>query len=317
MLKPRHTLRLLAPAGQDPLLSKGWSSRAVRPVAIALLSILAASGMGSPAHAQDLGRLLIHGLQWLQVSQLNDAQEVSLGRQIDRQLKARGQLRLSSDPYWVERVNRIGQRVAAHSERPHLPYTFQVVEDPDINAFATLGGFVYITTGALAAADNDDQIAAVLAHEVAHIGERHGLQQLQQAATAQFGAQLLGLNDSTLAALALELGVRRPQSRENEFIADEKGLGAAYRAGFDPQGMPQFLAKLQSRGSVPEFLRTHPPVSERIARLNQLIIQHGMVSPAGQTVPLHGSGGSIWPSGSSEQTQRTEIEILPLLPVLP
>jgi hypothetical protein len=87
MLKPRHTLRLLAPAGQDPLLSKGWSSRAVRPVAIALLSILAASGMGSPAHAQDLGRLLIHGLQWLQVSQLNDAQEVSLGRQIDIQVK--------------------------------------------------------------------------------------------------------------------------------------------------------------------------------------------------------------------------------------
>lgn len=68
---------------------------------------------------------------------------------------------------------------------------------------------------------------------------------------------------------------------------------------------------------MPEFLRTHPPVSERIARLNQLITQHGMASPASQTVPLRGSGGSIWPSGSPEQTQRTEIEILPLLPVLP
>ncbi len=288
--------------------------KAVKPVAIALLVILAS---GSSAHAQDLGRLLLQGIQLMQVSQLNDAQEVSLGRQIDQQLKNRGEIRLSWDPYWVSRVNSIGQRVAAHSERPHLPYTFQVVEDPAINAFATMGGFVYITTGALKAADNDDQIAAVLAHEVAHISERHGLQQLQQAATARFGAQLLGVNDNNLAALALEVGVRRPQSRENEFIADEKGLWAAYRAGFDPQGMPQFLAKLQSRGSLPDFLRTHPPVPERIARLNQLIAQHGMASPAAQTAPIQGSGGSILPPGSPGQTQRTEIEILPVLPVLP
>ncbi|MCJ2543420.1 M48 family metallopeptidase [Thermostichus vulcanus] len=275
--------------------------------------------IGAPAQAQDWGRLLLQGVQLMQVSQLSEAQEVSLGRQIDQHLKSRGEIRLSRDPYWVSRVNRIGQRVAASSERPHLPYTFQVVEDPAINAFATMGGFVYITTGALQAADNDDQIAAVLAHEVAHISERHGLQQLQQAATARFGAQLLGVNDNNLAALALEVGIRRPQSRENEFVADEKGLWAAYRAGFDPQGMPQFLAKLQSRGSLPDFLRTHPPVPERIARLNQLIAQHGMVSPAAQTAPLppQGSGGSILPVGQPSQSQRTEIEILPVLPVLP
>ncbi|MEN9204051.1 MAG: M48 family metallopeptidase [Thermostichus sp. DG_1_6_bins_120] len=264
--------------------------------------------LAAPAQAQDWGRLLLQGVQLLQVSQLNDAQEVSLGRQIDQQLKRRGEIRLSSDPYWLSRVDSIGQRVAASSERPHLPYTFQVIEDPAINAFATMGGFVYITTGALQAADNDDQIAAILAHEVAHISERHGLQQLQQAATARFGAQLLGLNESNLAAIALEVGVRRPRSRENEFIADEKGLWAAYRAGFDPQGMPQFLAKLQSRGSLPDFLRTHPPVPERIARLNQQIAQHGMVSP---TAPVT-SGGSILPQPN--QSQRTEIEILPLLP---
>ncbi len=303
---PTPSAGLMALAGSPPIPSPGRRCCAVNPVALALLAILAA-GTGSSAQAQDLGRLLIHGLQWLQVSQLNDAQEVSLGRQIDRQLKARGQIRVSSDPYWVERVNRIGQRVAAHSERPNLPYTFQVVEDPDINAFATMGGFVYITTGALEAADTDDQIAAVLGHEIAHISERHGLQQLQQAAAARFGTQLLGLDDNNLAALALELGVRRPQSRENEFVADEKGLWAAYRAGFDPRGMVQFLAKLQSRLSLPDFLRTHPPVAERIARLNQIIAQHGLVR----------SGSSTWPAQSLPQTQRTEIEILPVLPVLP
>lgn len=309
VLKPRSAVEAIPSVG--PIPPQRRSFRVAKPVAFALLAILAA-GMGSPAQAQDLVRLLIHGLQWLQVSQLNDAQEVSLGRQIDQQLKARGQIRVSSNFYWVERVNRIGQRVAAHSERPNLPYTFQVVEDPDINAFATMGGFVYITTGALEAADNDDQIAAVLGHEIAHISERHGLQQLQQAAAARFGAQLLGLDDNTLAALALELGVRRPQSRENEFVADEKGLWAAYRAGFDPRGMSQFLAKLQSRPSLPDFLRTHPPVAERIARLNQLIAEHSMVSPA-----AYGSGGPTWPSQSLPQTQRTEVEILPVLPVLP
>ncbi|MGQ9836721.1 MAG: M48 family metallopeptidase [Cyanobacteriota bacterium] len=278
---------------------------------------LTASLIPVPAQAQDWSRLLLQGVQLLQVSQLNDVQEVSLGRQIDQQLKSRGEIRLSSDPYWVSRVNSIGQRVAASSERPHLPYNFQVVEDPAINAFATIGGFVYITTGALQAADNDNQIAAVLAHEVAHISERHGLQQLQQAAAAQFGTQLLGVNDNNLAALALEVGVRRPQSRENELVADEKGLWAAYRAGFDPQGMPQFLVKLQSYRTLPHFLRTHPPVPERIARLNQLIAQHGMTSTATQVDPMlpqGGSGGSILPAGQPNQTQRTEIEILPVLP---
>lgn len=276
-------------------------------------------GMGAPAQAQDWGRLLLQGVQLIQVSQLSEAQEVSLGRQIDQQLKSRGEIRLSLDPYWVSWVNSIGQRVASSSERPHLPYTFQVVEDPAINAFATMGGFVYITTGALQAADNDDQIAAILAHEVAHISERHGLQQLQQAAIARLGAQLLGVDNNTLAALALEVGVQRPQSRENEFVADEKGLWAAYRAGFDPQGMPQFLAKLQSRGILPDFLRTHPPVSERIARLNQLIAQHGMASPVTQMAPIppQGWGGSLLPAGQPNQSQRTEIEILPVLPVLP
>lgn len=145
VLKPRSAVEAIPSVG--PIPPQRRSCRVAKPVAFALLAILAA-GMGSPAQAQDLVRLLIHGLQWLQVSQLNDAQEVSLGRQIDQQLKARGQIRVSSNFYWVERVNRIGQRVAAHSERPNLPYTFQVVEDPDINAFATMGGFVYITTGA-------------------------------------------------------------------------------------------------------------------------------------------------------------------------
>ena len=251
-------------------------------------------GLTQPAAAQRWSQIVQQGLQIMQMSNLSPTQEVQLGRQIDQQIL--DQFRLSTDVNQIARVNQIGQKLAQTSDRPNLPYTFRVVQDQSINAFATLGGFVYITTSALQAADSTDQVAAVLAHEIAHITEQHALEQMQRGLQAQAGAQLLGLESSNLAAIAFELGVSRPHSREDEFIADAKGVQLLLRSGYDPTAMAQFLTKLNQGRAVPELFSTHPHIPDRIARLNQLV-------PPGSTNPY-----------SRQSSARTGVQVMPLLP---
>lgn len=252
-------------------------------------------GWTPPATAQRWSQMVMQGLQLMQMATLSEPEEIALGRQIDQQITA--QMGFSTDPYLVNRITQIGQRLVPVSDRPTLPYTFRVVPDPNINAFATLGGFVYITTAALQAAEGEDQIAAVLAHEIVHITERHALEQLQRSLQARAGAQLLGLESSDLAALAFELGIDRPHSREDEFVADAKGAELLRRAGYAPSAMAQFLAKLNQGNAPPALFSTHPHPADRIARLNALI------PPS--TAPT--------PSLLSPST-RTDIQIMPLLP---
>lgn len=250
----------------------------VRSISGVSLVLVLALSVPVAAQSMDWGRLLLQGIQVLQVSNLSDSQEIALGQQINQNLQQRGQIRLGQDPQLIGWINGIGQRLAQVSERPNIPYVFQVVEDPAINAFATVGGYVYITTGAILAAQTEDQVAGVLAHEIAHITSRHGVKQLQQTATARAGAQALGLDNSALAAIAFEVGISRPRSREDEFEADSKGVWTLYRAGYDPYGLPQMLANLLGRSRTPEFLSTHPATPERIARLNQIVVSNNLSS---------------------------------------
>lgn len=254
-------------------------------------------GFTGSVQAQPWGQMLVQGIQILQTANLSESQEVALGRRLDQQVTS--QMRLSTDVGLVGWIDQIGQRLARVSERPSLPYTFRVVEDRDINAFATVGGFVYMTSAAVRVADSEDQIAAVLAHEIAHITERHALEQLQRNLQARAGAQLLGLESSNLATVAFELGINRPHSREDEFIADAKGLQILSRAGYGLNGMPQFLAKLNTGGATPVLFSTHPHIPDRIARLNQLIAQQTPTAPA---YPL------------PQSAPRTDVQVMPLLP---
>ncbi len=267
----------------------------VRSISGLSLVLVLALPVPVAAQSMDWGRLLLQGIQVLQVSNLSDSQEIALGQQINRDLQQRGRIRLSQDPQLTSWINGIGQRLAQVSERPHIPYVFQVVEDPAINAFATMGGYVYITTGAIAAAQTEDQVAGVLAHEIAHITSRHGVKQLQQTATARAGAQALGLDNSALAAIAFEVGISRPRSREDEFEADAKGVWTLYRAGYDSYGLPQMLANLLGRSRTPEFLSTHPATPERIARLNQIIVSNNLA-----------------PTGSVQRSYSTSPELVPI-----
>ena len=171
-----------------------------------VLSSIAALGigLGTPeiALAVPWAELFQQGVQVIQLYKISDQDEVELGKQINQQLLST-QFQPVRDRALNDKVNRIGQKLAQSSSRPDIPYTFQVVRDESINAFATAGGFVYVTTGLLKAVDNEAQLAGVLAHEIGHIAARHTVEQMRQTAIAQGLANAAGADRNKVVALGL------------------------------------------------------------------------------------------------------------------
>lgn len=236
------------------------------------LSVALGISLGTPkiAYSQSVFELLFRGAQIVQLYNISDKEEVALGKQINEQLIGQ-QFQLYNDESANRYVDRIGQRLARNSTRPDLPYTFQVVQDKNINAFATAGGFVYVTTGLLNAVDNEAQLAAVIAHEIGHIAERHTIDQMQQTAIAQGVATAAGVDSSTLVQIGVELALNRPRSREAEYEADRLAVQNLARTNYPQVAMINFLEKLRSQSSPPTFLSTHPATGDRIARLQKII----------------------------------------------
>jgi predicted Zn-dependent protease len=206
----------------------------------------------------------------IQLSNLSDQQEVALGEQINHQLLTT-EFHLRNDPVISSYINQVGQQLVPFSGRPQIPYHFQVIQDPQVNAFSTMGGYVYITTGLLAVADNEAQVASVVGHEIGHISARHAVEQMRQQAIVSGVASAASLDRDQAVNIGVELAVTRPNSRQDEFEADSLGLSMIDHAGYAPSAMPAFLEKLTRYPSSPAFLSTHPAVPDRINRLNQLI----------------------------------------------
>jgi predicted Zn-dependent protease len=220
---------------------------------------------------QVIEQLIGPGIQLLQLSRVTAAQEVQMGQQIEQQLLRQG-YRLYSDPQLSAYVTQVGQRLARESKRPNIPYQFQLLQDQSINAFATMGGFVYVTTGLLNAADNEAQLASVMAHEVGHIEGQHVLKQMRETALAQGLLSAAGLDRNAAASIGTELAFKRPRSRQDEFDADQRGLQILTRAVYEPTAMPVFMGKLLNQRSGSSLLSTHPAVRDRIASI-QIAIQ--------------------------------------------
>lgn len=240
-----------------------------------LLSLLMTFGIviGSPEASLALPWLefLLRGAQVVQLYSISDKEEIQLGKQINQQLINSGQIQLYQNQNTNRYINKIGQRLAANSSRPNIPYTFQIVQDDSINAFATAGGYIYVTTGLLKAADNEAQIAAILAHEIGHIASRHSIEQMRQTAITRGLASAAGLDRSTAVQLGVELALQRPRSREDEYEADRRGIETLARAGYDQRAMIAFLQKLRNQPTPPTFLSTHPAPDDRIAVLRREI----------------------------------------------
>jgi predicted Zn-dependent protease len=214
--------------------------------------------------------LILRGVQIIQLSNLSDNQEVTLGRQINQQLTTR-EFRLYNDSSVNQYVSEVGQRLVPYSDRPNIPYTFQVVNDSQINAFATMGGYVYVTSGLIKTADNEAQLASVIGHEIGHIAARHAVQQMRETAVQQGLATAAGLDRNVAVNIGVELAIRRPHSRQDEIEADNKGLATITRAGYAPSAMVAFMQKLLGQRSIPTFLSTHPATQDRIRNLQRQI----------------------------------------------
>jgi predicted Zn-dependent protease len=204
--------------------------------------------------------------------------EISLGKAAQRQVRT--EIPDLADPAIVSYVRGIGERLAAAARGPKYPYSFTVANYKEINAFALPGGPVWIHRGAIAAAANEGQLAAVLAHEVAHIAKRHAADQITKTLIANGLLGLLGAvlgNDrSARAAQAgaqvLAGGYMLKFSRDDEREADSAGAQIMRRAGWDPRQMIAFMETLRRQqgrdpGSVAIFLSSHPAPGERADRL--------------------------------------------------
>jgi predicted Zn-dependent protease len=215
---------------------------------------------------------------------LNKSQEAQIGRAIMRSIRMSGEL--VEDPQITEYINDIGHRIAAQTNDGDHDFTFFVVNDPRINAFALPGGYIGIHTGLIDASRSEDELAGVVAHEIAHVTQRHiarsihaSSRQSMLSTALMLGALILGAasgdSDATQAGIAVAQGTAAQQrinfTRSNEHEADRIGIGALAAAGFDPFGMSSFF-EVMSRQQLsapdermPEFLRTHPVTTTRIA----------------------------------------------------
>jgi predicted Zn-dependent protease len=244
-----------------------------RRLALVLAGMVMAVGLNvataQPSQASWLD-LIFSGVRVLQLSNMSDAQEVDLGAGINSQLVNSRQMRMYQNSALNTYVNDIGQRLANVSDRPEIPYTFQIVEDDAINAFATMGGYVYVTTGLMAAADTEAELASVIGHEIGHIAGKHAVKQMRQAAITQGITGALGVNRDRLVNIGTQIALQLPASRSDEYEADRHGFFSMGRAGYDQSEMVSFMQKLIRRGSPPEFLSTHPNAANRVAELQEL-----------------------------------------------
>lgn len=204
-------------------------------------------------------------------------QDVQLGKEAAAQIER--QVTVINDAQLNAWVNRMAQKLVARPEAGKFPYTFKVVNDKSINAFALPGGPAYLHTGLISAADNEAQVAGVLAHEIAHVALRHGTAQVTKGQALQLiaglGGAVLGGGGSMLGQLA-QLGVGLGAnsllmkfSRGAESDADLLGARMMAGAGYDPVEMARFFQKLEeqekaSGRSAPQFLSDHPSPGNRV-----------------------------------------------------
>lgn len=213
----------------------------------------------------------------------SEEEEQVIGQEASAVLLGAG--RLLPDERAQTYVNRVGMWVAMQSERPDLPWRFGVLEDDDINAFAAPGGYILITRGLLFNMRNEAELAGVLAHEIAHVVERHHLEAIQKEARLNLAGMVAkealarrGKDTETLEKIAQGAKVlyTRGLDKEDEFEADRMGVVLAARAGYDPYGLPAVLHTLDSLnpedGSVALLFKTHPKPADRIAVLDAVML---------------------------------------------
>lgn len=222
-----------------------------------------------------------------ELSLVGQAQEIEMGRSADADVSS--SLGLVDAPELQTYVDELGKGLAAGSERPELPWSFKVVDDPVVNAFALPGGFIYVTRGILANFESEAELAAVLGHEIGHVTARHSVSQMSRQQLQQLGLGVGMIFSEDVrkfgGVLAAGLGLLNLKySRGDETQSDELGVRYMTRQGYDSQSMVgvfQMLAAVSGGegGRVPQWQLTHPYPENREAHIREVISALG--APAG------------------------------------
>jgi len=205
------------------------------------------------------------------------AEEKQLGDKFAIEIEK--QHKIVTDPQVQRYIDGVGKRLLTGVRKAEFPYTFQVVQDDSINAFAIPGGHTYVNTGLIKAAESEAELAAVMAHEINHVVARHSTRQMTQQYGYTLITSLLLGSQGEISKLAADLFGKAGSmyySREMESQADVLGVETMYKAGYNPQGMVTFFKKLAAAGErdpgkIAKFFSSHPETEQRINDIQQEI----------------------------------------------
>lgn len=222
--------------------------------------------------------------------------EYYLGRAVGATIA--GQYALYEEQRANEYINELGQLLAQVSDRPETfgGYHFQILDSDEINAFATPGGFIFVTRGILRCARHEDAVAAVLAHEIGHVQHKHGLKTIKKSRISKVGTKVGfqvadALTDSMILDLAEMLEgavedvtatlVTEGYSRSSEYEADEAAVTILKRVGYDPNGLVEMLKVMETQldPDGKDFAKTHPSPADRISKVQKKIGAYAEVQP--------------------------------------
>jgi predicted Zn-dependent protease len=240
-------------------------------VAVALVAV------AMPAYAQlDVLSKGLKRAQQVQDLQIGASEEQQIGAEVSEKLRTR--FGVVQDKAVHTYVTSVGLLLARESGRADLPWKFIVLDTDGVNAFASPGGYVHVTRGALALARSEAELAGVLGHEIAHVTEKHTINAIQKSKAVQLGAEQAGGGSKALLVQAVagkvyEMVIENNFDRGDENEADKVGIALAARAGYEPAGLADFLTTLADRNKSQKerngLFASHPETRERIDRIRK------------------------------------------------
>ena len=222
--------------------------------------------------------------------QITEENEVLLGKAISDKICARFGVQQDAAP--TRYLSLVGAVLASRGSRPSLPYQFIILASDSVNAFATPGGFIHVTRGALAAMKSEAELAGVLAHEIAHVSEKHTIKGIQKGKGFEFAqGEVSSSNSQIFGQLADKMteAILQGFGRAEEMEADAVGVRVASKAGYQSGGLSAFLVTLKSKNEGASqrsgLFASHPETQERIDKLNTQIASEKLSASAGATLP--------------------------------
>ena len=250
---------------------------------LALLAVVAAPGRMTGQINLDLDKGIKAGQHlYKAVKPMSYKQEQLLGRQVAARIA--GTFGIWEDKDWTLYINKVGRALAPYSVRPDIKYRFAILDTDDVNAYSAPAGYIFISRGMLKELESESQLAGVLGHEIAHVARKHIVKEVQKSNLYQAGAivALEAANVDSEAEAALgkltdlswDYLINKGFSKEDEYDSDATGMKNAWRMGYNPSGLRDFLATLQKQetgagAKMKILLSTHPKPSNRLAELDK------------------------------------------------